>query len=325
MVPLFLVLAALVLRVPIKTVLLCAALYLAVAWPIYGTMLINAMGWDGLALPFVTLPYFPGSVRSNDILFFSPDIPTQLGHNLRAVWRVGFLQAPDFIWNAIDGFGTVYRCSLPLLALGLIRCGLRAVREKDVAARLLLVYWLSALFLGACVNGVNINRLNILYYANILLIVEGIEALLSAHRAAAAALLLSYGLLAGLFFTAYFGPWAEQMESVFFADFINAAEWAGELDCDEYYITPDTQYNGSARVSEILTMFAMQIDAHYFQGITNDPIPYAARFHYLNPEWDALADKSSVACVVRSDTVAPEGWCCQRFNSYCVFFKEERP
>ena len=325
MVPLFLVLAALVLRVPIKTVLLCAALYLAVAWPIYGTMLINAMGWDGLALPFVTLPYFPGSVRSNDILFFSPDIPTQLGHNLRAVWRVGFLQAPDFIWNAIDGFGTVYRCSLPLLALGLIRCGLRAVREEDAAARLLLVYWLSALFLGACVNGVNINRLNILHYANILLIVEGIEALLSAHRAAAAALLLSYGLLAGLFFTAYFGPWAEQMESVFFADFINAAEWAGELDCDEYYITPDTQYNGSAHVSEILTMFAMQIDAHYFQGITNDPIPYAARFHYRNPDWDALAEKSSVACVVRSEAEAPEGWTCQRFKSYCVFFKEERP
>ena len=164
------VLAVIVLRVPAKRVALCVLLYLGLSWPIYGTMLINAMGWPTLSLPFVTLPYFPASVRAGDILFFSADPGAQLLQNLRSLWQVGFRQGPDLIWNAIDGFGTVYLCSAPLLAYGLFLTARDAVRERSAAARLLLVYWGCALLLGLLVNGVNVNRLNILFYAHILLI-----------------------------------------------------------------------------------------------------------------------------------------------------------
>ena len=325
MVPLFLVLAVLTLRIPFRRVLLCVGLYLGLSWAIYGTMLINAMGWEGLSLPFVTLPYFPASVRANDLLFFSTDVLFQLRQNLRALWRVGFLQSPDLIWNAIDGFGTVYLCSAPLLLLGLHRCVRSAVREKNAAARLLLLYWLCGLFLGLCVDNVNVNRLNILFYANSLLIVQGMEGLLSFRRESAAALLACYGLLAGLFFTQYFSSWAKQMESVFYADFLDAVSWAGTLDSEQYYITPDTQFTGSANVSEILTLFALKTDALYFQGKTSDPLPYALRFHYRNPDWPALAGEPSVACVVRSGVDVPGGWDCRSFGSYCVIYKEGEP
>ena len=63
MVPLFLVLAVWVLRIPGKRVALCVLLYLGISWPIYGTMLINALGGHTVSLPFVTMPYFPASVR----------------------------------------------------------------------------------------------------------------------------------------------------------------------------------------------------------------------------------------------------------------------
>ena len=319
MVPLFLLLGVWVLRVPFRRAALCALLYLGLSWPIYGTMLINAMGWDTLALPFVTLPYFPASVRSGDILFFSAEPLAQLAENARALWRVGFRQGPDLIWNAIDGFGTVYLCSAPLLLLGLGLTLRDALREKKAGARLLLVYWLCALLLGLCVNSVNVNRLNILFYAHVLLIARGIEGLLAFRRETAAALLVCYGLLAGLFFTQYFSSWAERMEGVFFQDFLTAVSCADGREIEtQYYITPDTQYTGSANVSEILTLFARKIDAQYFRSAD-----YAAHYHYRNPDLDALArEEGRVVCVVKSGTEVPEGWSAVDFGSYRVLTKE---
>lgn len=319
MVPLFLVLGVWALRIPFRRVALCALLYLGLSWPIYGTMLINAMGWRTLSLPFVTLPYFPASVRSGDILFFSARAGAQLLQNLRALWNVGFRQGPDLIWNAIDGFGTVYLCSAPLLVYGLfltLRC---ALWEKEAGARLLLSYWLCALLLGLLVNGVNVNRLNILFYANILLIARGIEGLLAFRRESAAALLACYGLLAGLFFTQYFSSWAERMESVFFQDFLTAVSCADGRETEtQYYITPDTQYPGSANVSEILTLFAQRIDARYFQSED-----YAAHYHYQNPDFDALArEEGRIVCVVKSAPAVPEGWTQIDFGRYRLLEKE---
>ena len=319
MVPLFLVLAVLILRIPPKRIALCVLLYLGLSWPIYGTMLLNAMGWDSLALPFVTLPYFPASVRSNDILFFSAQPLAQLASNARALWNVGFLQKPDLIWNAIDGFGTVYLCSAPLLLYGLFLTACDARQERNDAARLLLVYWGCSLLLGLCVNGVNVNRLNILFYAHILFIARGMEGLLTFRRESAAALLLSYGLLAGLFFTQYFGPWAERMESVFFQDFLQAVTCADGREFDTvYYITPDTQYPGSANVSEILTLFAHKTDARYFQSDA-----YRAHYHYQNPDLAGLArEEGRITCVVKSGTVVPEGWSRIDFGSYSIVEKD---
>ena len=323
MVPLFLLLAVIALRLPLRRVLLCVLLYLGLSWPIYGTMLINALGWETLSLPFVTLPFFPGSVRSGDILFFSGDVGAQLAENLKALWRVGFLQKPDLIWNAIDGFGTVYLCSAPLLLYGLGLTLRDALREGAEEARLLLLYWLCSLVLGLCINKVNVNRLNILFYANILLIVRGMDGLLAFRRETAAALLACYGLSAALFFGQYFTTWAERMESVFFADFLDAVTYAGELDSERYVITPDSQYTGSAQVSEILTMFAHRIDALYFQGKSAEEPPYALRYQYRDPDFARLeGEPGSVCCVVRAGTPAPETWTRVDFGSYWVYVKE---
>ncbi len=315
MLPLFLLLAVFALRVPFGRACGCAALYLALSWPIYGTMLINACGWETVSLPFVTLPYFPDSVRSNDILFFSSDLGAQLVQNARALWRVGFMQTPDLIWNAIDGFGTVYLCSTPLLALGLVHT-LREAKES-AEARLVLLYWLCALWLGLCINSVNVNRLNILFYANILLIARGAEALLGFRRGTAAALVGCYALLAGLFFATYFTSWAERMESVFYADFLDALRYAETLDAETYYITPDSQFRGSRQTSEILTLFAHQTDALCFQSAD-----YAARYRYSDPALESLADSPSAVCVRRCGAAPPAGWVEVDFGGYCVLYKE---
>lgn len=74
MVPVFLLMSCIVLllwrKVSGKQVLLAAVVYFGLSWPIYGTMLINFMGWETVSLPFTTMAYFPGSMRSSDIVFF---------------------------------------------------------------------------------------------------------------------------------------------------------------------------------------------------------------------------------------------------------------
>lgn len=331
-VPLFLLLACILLlaqkRIRLGQALLCALIYFAISFPIYGTMLINAMGWETVKLPFVTMPYFPDSVRANDMIFYSAEPLRQLAVNAKALWNVGFLQGHDLPWNAIDGFGTVYRCSWPLLAFGLILCLVRAFRDADPRRRLgcalLLLFWLCGLFTGLCVNSVNVNRLNLLFYAHVLFIVIALEELLRFHRFTALPLLASYLLCAGLFFHNYFGPWSEQIRDLFYEDFLTAVETAGERDFEKLIITPDTQFTGSRQVSEILTLFALDLDAEYYRGETDDPVPYRERFSYRNLTAQDLVFPAPGSCwVLKTATLPPalpKGWVTEQFGDYSILY-----
>ncbi|MBR5094932.1 MAG: glycosyltransferase family 39 protein [Oscillospiraceae bacterium] len=309
-------------------VFLCMLIYFGLSWPIYGTMLINALGWETVELPFVTLPFFPQSVRSGDLIFFSPQPWKQLRVNALALWNAGFYQGPDLPWNAIDGFGTVYRCTWPLGLLGLTLISLRSLRASQprqrLGYRLLLLFWVCALVTGLCVDRVNVNRINILFYANILAIVIGAHALVQ-HRAWTGwPLLASSLLLAALFFHSYFGPWSERISGLFYQDFLQAVSCAADRDSDRIAISPDAQYRGSRDVSEILTLFELDIDAQYFQGETDDPITYRERFVYRNiaPEDFAAPRRDTVWVQKRADLPEdlPRGWQKQDMGDYCVLW-----
>ena len=331
-VPLFLLLACILLlaekRIRWWDVPVCALLYFGISFPIYGTMLINAMGWETVELPFVTMPFFPDSIRANDMVFYSAQPLKQLADNARALWNVGFVQVPDWSWNAIDGFGTVYRCTWPLLLLGLGLSIARAFRAEDKNARLgyrlLLLFWLCGLAVGLCANNVNINRLNILFYAHVLFIVIAAESLLQFHRLTALPLLAAGLLAAALFFHSYFGLWSERISQTFYADFLSAVESAGEQDFDRYVITPDVQYTGSRQTSEILTLFQLRLDAKYFQGQTDEPLPYTERFQYRNLTPEDLAAPQKGTCWVLKRSALPEelpaGWQVQDCGSYCILY-----
>jgi hypothetical protein len=333
-VPLFLLLAcALLLRgrwIRWWQALLCALLYFGLSFPVYGTMLINALGWETVELPFVTMPFFPDSVRSNDLIFFSPEPWAQLRLNARALWNVAFVQKPDLPWNAIDGFGSLYRCTWPLQALGLGLAILRALRCLDgrrrLGYRLLLLYWLCALLTGLCVKQVNINRINILFYAQILFLALGVHGLLRFQKHFAWPLLACALLLGGLFFHSYFGPWAERIAPVFYQDFLQALDYAGEEDFRRLIVTPDTQYEGSLPVSEILTLYELQIDAEDFRGEGEREWPYRERILYRNliPE-ELFTPQTDTAWIQKRAALPqtlPPGWQTRDFGDYCVLWYE---
>lgn len=312
MVPFFLLVSCTFLlaqkKVTWKDVFFCLLVYFGISWPIYGTMLINFMKWETVKLPFVTMQFFAGNVRSADILFFSENMGQQFVSNLKSLLNVVFLQKEDLIWNSIREFGTMYKCSLPFVILGAVSVLVGAVKEKDsnkkAGCQLLICFWIFSLLAGVMINYVNVNRINIIFYIHIIFAAVGIYFVIKKWRITLYIILAVYSIQSAMFFNQYFTTWAENMETTFYADFVDALEYAKGYDCDHYYITPDTQYEGSWNVSEILTLFVFDIDARYYQGVDglaeNRNITYRDRFRYSNPPEDLYASPENTVYVTRS-------------------------
>lgn len=296
MVPVFLLIAAIYLLgqkvVNIKQLGLAVAVYFGLAWPIYGTMLINFMGWDTVSLPFVTMQSFPGTSRVSDMLPFSENIGQQFVSNVKSFWNVAILQKPDLPWNALDKFGTMYLFSMPFILGGLVLTGYRAFAEEKTALKmgnmLLLIYWISSLFVGIFINGVNINRINIIFYSHIIFAGVAIAFIVEKIKLLLVVFVLVYGVSCSMFLSHYFGEYSEQIADIFFEDFLTAIDVAESFGCDRYYITPDSQYQGSWHVSQVMTWYGMEMDAKYLTGENNDflgkQIPYNQRFFYYLPQ-----------------------------------------
>ncbi len=295
MVPFFLLISCALLllqkQVKWKEILICLFVYFGISWPIYGTMLINFMKWETVSLPFVTMEFFEGSVRSADILFFSENIGEQLFVNAKSLLNVVFLQKEDLLWNSIKAFGPMYRGTLPFVVLGAALTVRGAVKEKDGAKKagcqLLLVFWICSLFTGLVINYVNINRINIIFYIHIIFAAAGVSFIAKKWKMAAYVLLAVFSFQSGMFFHAYFTDWAGEIERAFYGEFLDALEYAKDYDCGQYIITPDTQYEGAWNVTEILTLFAFEVDAKYYQGADGPgqegELPYREKFLYSNP------------------------------------------
>ncbi len=294
--PLFLLIACIYLLVTKKLVIRDAVIalfvYLFVAWPFITVMAINFFKWDTIETPFFTLPYFPDSVRSNDILFFSKQIGTQLVTNIKSMFNITVLQLKDSPWNDVENFGTMYLFSIPFAITGL--CGLFKEFRKKAGSVLVFVFLITGIWCGLITNGVNINRLNIIYYPIIILSGIGIYEVIrwiSLPR-------IEYGVTAvyivvfALFVNTYFTGYADILKSCFFEDFSKAVYSLKDSDAEKIYITADSQFKGSSAVSEILTMFWHEIDAEYFQGKTTPEgeLPYNEKYTfqsikniYVNP------------------------------------------
>ena len=106
-------------KVSVVDVLLAAAVYLSVAWPFIAVMAVNFFRWETIETPLFTIPYFPGSVRTSDILFFSSNKLSQLKENLGYLLAATVLQEKDAPWNDVRNFGTMYLFSMPFAVLGI--------------------------------------------------------------------------------------------------------------------------------------------------------------------------------------------------------------
>ncbi|MBP3623203.1 MAG: glycosyltransferase family 39 protein [Oscillospiraceae bacterium] len=325
--PVFLVLACVYLlvkkRVRMGDALLALAVWLAVAWPFILVMAINFFRWDTIETPLFTLPYFAGSVRSGDILFFSENIPAQLWQNMKALADAVIIQKPDLPWNSIGQFGSLYLFSLPFAIAGLVWL-LKRLKTSDGAV-LLLLFFVTGVWCGLCTNNVNINRVNIIFYPMLCFTGLGLYAVGRCVRVR----FLRPGLAAGyllafcLFCGCYFGPYAQQIEGYFLKDFGDAVASLKDSPAEKLYITGKSQGENTDYVSQVLTLFYHETDAEYFQGKRQLPglLPFRERYTFANMEQLVIDPQENAAYVAAEEDLKffeLDAYEMERYGSYYV-------
>lgn len=324
----------------VADVLSAAATYVFFSWPIWAVMVINFMRWPSIETPFFTIPFFPQSVRSGDILFFSTNFSEQLGHNINALLKTVVWQSPDLPWNAIDNYGTQYQFSLPLVLLGLSFLIIRSLcasnkpseNPKEIiyntckftfdkfGAIIILAGVSVGLWIGLVVASVNVNRINLVYYFLIIAAAIGLSWVFYRTKLIFMIIMFFYILFFTLFCNHYFSIWSKQIGGYFFSGMTQALEAAADIDTPRYYITVNSQFQGAKTVSEILTLFKHQIDATYFQGQNFTPdtkrlsavtvagnkygLPYSQRYQYINPSTARISHTEKAVYIVNSKEAA---------------------
>ncbi len=261
-------------RIKLREALICLGVYALIAWPIYAMSLINALSLPSLRVGPFTIPYFPDSMRVNDILFFAQDKVAQLYANAHSLLDVVILQKPLWAHNAIPAYGTIYLFAMPFAALGLVTLcfGLTPRKEADAAARAgrfaLLAWLIVGLLVALVFNGININRVNLIFYPLILLCALGVNALMDCAwpRATAAIVAVLYGVSFAGFTAQYFTDHAAIMARENATGYGDALAFAERQNPKTIYLTayPKDWYSPDSSI--ILMMFYNKTDALYFQG-----------------------------------------------------------
>ena len=254
-------------------------------------MAINFFGWHTVQTPFFTMSYFPESVRSRDILFLNFSV-RQLFRNFVSMVDACILQRPDPLYNALPEFGPMYHISIPFMLLGIVDYTRRLFREKGIILKTkMLALWLFSLtgiWVGLVTFEVNVNRINIIFFPLIFLCSHGIVAAVKKIRSLKYVAAPAYILCFLLFMNVYFTSFAENVQVYFNVNFMEAVTKAdGMGEYDKLYITANADWQSNWRMTEILTQYACQIDAAYYQEKTlitggRKLLPYSQRYHFVD-------------------------------------------
>ncbi len=277
-----------------KEVLISIGIFFMVALPEILTMFINMFDIPSMRILGFTIPYFPDSIRSNDILFLNFSF-SQLAKNTMCLLKQAFLQSPDYLFNALPKFGPMYHISVPFMFLGIVAFVKRFFTNKDMRTKTidlaLIGFLLMGVWAGIITYEVNVNRVNIIFYPLIIFTLYGIWTFISwlpkYARYLKNGFVIAYGILAITFFVQYFTTFPSQIKTMFNVDFLAIVREADELEqYDKLYISADMNWQTNPKMAEILTQYSCKIDARYVQGKTNETggrelLPYSERYHFV--------------------------------------------
>lgn len=339
-VPFFLVVTVIVLlckkRIKWFHMLNCIFIYMLFAWPFFLTMAINTFKWDTIETPLFTIPSFPNTVRYNDILFFSDKPLAQLWSNFKSFFLV-FIDHKGLNCQFVNGYAPVFWYVLPFGILGIVLLVLNIFAKKDtvnesvcedsdvagIGRIVILIYLLTGVETSVLTANVNINRVNIIFYPVMILCAFGIYWVIRYTKWAGVILIPITVVSAVLFLAAYFGPYARDYKSICYTDFMDAVRYLGESDCEYYVITPDSQAEGTYYVSEIMTLYALDVDSKYFQNEYPDANGhyYYEKFRYERSEDIMPYESGNIGYVLTSDKsnqFDEKDYECVEFGGYTV-------
>lgn len=272
-----------------KEFLGCIAVYAVIVLPEYLSMLITVLGKETIETPLFTIPSFQDSVRGEDVLFANFSW-YQLKENLVCMIETVFFGRDQAVPSAVAKFGPVYYVTDIFFLIGLITViwnrKKKKLPEKYKTPVFILFAWMGlTVIIGAITRYPVLHRINIAFYPVIILAAVGMAACIQKWKITAIPIVALYGVLGVTFAATYFGEWADLSRIYYYEPYLNALDYAHTIECDEYYIDPDPMGEGEYMVGQILTMYSHQIDARYFQGVSNvqdgrEQLPYAEKYHF---------------------------------------------
>lgn len=211
-VPLFLLVMCIYLlkikRIRIKDFLICLIIFLVLAMPIILMFTINVLHTGkSITIGKLTIPYYEGLSRTNDMIFFAPNPLEQLVQNIRATGKVILFQTDGAEWNSSKPFGTTYPITIIFMLIGLAYLIKKSRQEKHSIHNVMIISWfLISLLTGLIINQANINRLNSLWYVFFLLAALGINHVYEKinHKQVYQKIVIGFYLVIFTSFTLYF-------------------------------------------------------------------------------------------------------------------------
>lgn len=163
--------------------------------------------------------------------------------------------------------------------------------EADMGAKngyvVLCVWAIIALLSGFITKEVNVNRINLFHYAQIIYISLGIRWVARYSRQACAVIMSLLVLLSVIYVREYFTDYAMSFDSwdAYSYNFTKALRDTAQRECEVFYITPSSQHPNAKDVSEIDTVYIHGLDMAYFMGKTNrsggrELNPYPEQYQY---------------------------------------------
>ena len=320
-----------------REILISVCIFLIVALPEILTMFINMFKLPTIETPLFTIPYFPETIRGNDILFLNFSF-YQLGRNAMSLLKQVFLQSPDYLFNTLPEFGPMYHVSTPFMFLGIVLfakrffikvkdlfCTRNATRQQTLDLAL-LGFFIMGIWVGLLTFEVNVNRINIIFYPLIFFTVFGISAFIQwlakwtdnilqyfkkktplTGRILTVGFLTGYCILSLNFFTQYFRTFPAEIRTMFNVDFLSIIKEADESeDYDTLYVSSNMGWQTNYRMAEILTQYSCRIDALYYQELTNETggralLPYSERYHFVDIRSETSFNTDALYVIHRND------------------------
>lgn len=289
----------------LQTVLWNGALFALLALPIFLFLIINRTGLQGIATPFFSIPRLTMPRVEQISSVFSGQLLRSVRDNFADFTQVMLSGSDGLPWNSILPYGYAYPIALPFAAAGLIvMIHSLWMRGRGSTPHAIMLFWLVASVLMACVTNVNINRINVIFYPLILLTAVGFMWLYRKLRVA--------GILSAIVFTLFFGAFANEYFRNFpdriALDFNNslgeAIQYASEQSTGDIYI------QDAINMPYIFVLFYEKINPYDFlesvvydnPGEAFQQVSAFGRYQFSKPD---VLDLNS-AYIYRNNTPIPQ-------------------
>lgn len=174
-IPLFLLLMAIYLlntkRITVRQVVISIVIFIIIAIPIITMFALNVLKIENsIEIGNITIPYYENLSRTKDMVFFTPNVFEQLLKNITSTFKVIVIQNDGMEWNASKLFGTTYHITVLFSIIGFARCIRNIKKDKKCLTSFMLITWLCiSILTGFVINQANINRLNSIWYVQLIL------------------------------------------------------------------------------------------------------------------------------------------------------------